>query len=65
MIVSLSSLFSGSEGTFFRVEMLNDAGTSWKWSKKVLIGGWDAYTTVTDYDLESSIRRCALQPHIF
>ena len=55
MIVSSSSLFSGSEGTFFRVEMLNDAGTSWKWSKKVLIGGWDAYTTVTDYDLDTPI----------
>ena len=55
MIVSAESVFSGTEGTFFRVEMLSDAGTSWKWSKKVLIGGWDAYTTVTDYDLDTAI----------
>jgi hypothetical protein len=55
MIVSTSTDFSGTEGTIFRVEMLNDAGTSWKWSKKVLIGGWDAYTTVTDYDLDTPI----------
>ena len=55
MIVSTSTDFSGTEGTIFRVEMLNDAGTSWKWSKKTLIGAWDAYTTVTDYDLDVDI----------
>lgn len=55
--VQLSGAFTGTSRIIFQINMLSDAGTSWKWRKKPLTadGAYTEWTTVSSYNLNTSI----------